>query len=105
MPDVDNRDRRVADDRRVDDRRGVNWSDGVARTLATLALILAIVALVWAMRADLRAGDALNEARNGAGTQQGIERLDPTQNGENLPDADAPNIEFPDMNNNNNNNQ
>jgi hypothetical protein len=78
------------DDRRADNRGRAGWADGAARALATLALILAIVALIWAWRADLRAGDALNEARNGAGDQQGIERLDPTQNGETIPDFEAP---------------
>jgi hypothetical protein len=74
-------------DDRVDNRGRANWSDGLARGLATLALLVALLALGWAMRADLRAGDALNEARNGGGTQEGIERIDPTSNGENIPDV------------------
>lgn len=37
--------------------------DGVAKTLATLALILSLIALFWAIKADNRAGDALERAR------------------------------------------
>ncbi|MBX6334518.1 hypothetical protein IRY61_04240 [Candidatus Saccharibacteria bacterium] len=44
-----------------DDRNG--RGDGVAKTLATLALILSLIALFWAIKADNRAGDALERAR------------------------------------------
>lgn len=47
----------------VDDDGRPRKSDGLARALATIALILSLIALFWAMKADNRAGDALDTAR------------------------------------------
>lgn len=47
----------------ANDDRDSGWADKAARTLATLALILSLIALFWAIKADNRAGDALDRAR------------------------------------------
>lgn len=47
----------------ADDDGRSRKSDGLARALATIALILSLIALFWAMKADNRAGDALDTAR------------------------------------------
>ena len=44
--------------------RTAKKSDGLARTLATIALILSILALVWAAKAASKADDAMTKADN-----------------------------------------
>jgi hypothetical protein len=39
-----------------------NWHDSLARVLAIVALIIAIGAFLWAVKADRRANDAWNTA-------------------------------------------
>lgn len=51
----------MADDR---DYGTVNRKDSMARTLATIALLLSIAALVWAAKADNKANDAMDKAKS-----------------------------------------
>jgi hypothetical protein len=48
----------------ADSDRDRGKNDNAAKTIATIALILAIIALIWARKADNRAGDALDKANS-----------------------------------------
>lgn len=58
----------------ANDDRDSGRSDNAAKTLATLALIAALIALFWAIKADNRAGDALERARMSSAIVAPVER-------------------------------
>lgn len=56
----------MTDSDRYDKNSGKN--DNAAKTIAIAALIVALLALFWAIKADNKAGDAMNKAESSSST-------------------------------------